>query len=147
MVWWAVSGRGEKPTANQTPPARPGSTGVAKAVISPSRLPEGVVPPEKAAQYLHQRCTVEMKVMYVGKATTTDRYFLNSKVTFRDNDNFTITFTKAVIDQLKARGVTDISAHFERRTIRVSGTVTEFQTRPQIEIDDLDRIHFVDSGT
>jgi eukaryotic-like serine/threonine-protein kinase len=99
-----------------------------------------VIRPEAAAQYTGQRCVVEFQVQGVGKANTADRYFLNSLKDYRDRGNFTVTFTRNVIDELRAAGVADVNSYFDGKTIRVTGTITQFSGRPQIEVDQLSQI-------
>jgi DNA/RNA endonuclease YhcR with UshA esterase domain len=139
-------GGGERPTASHSPPVQAGSSGIVKPNKAPAAGASGVVTAEKAGQFLNQRITVEMAIRSVGKATTTERYYLNSKASYRDNDNFAITFTRPVIDQLKAQGISDLSgieAHFKGRTIRVTGMVSEYQSRAQVDITSLDQIQIV----
>jgi DNA/RNA endonuclease YhcR with UshA esterase domain len=88
---------------------------------------------------------MELTVQNFSKATSTDRYYLNTKANYRDEDNFTVTFTKPVFDQLRARNITDPRLYFEQRTVRVTGVVTEFRGRLQIEIDDLSQIELIDT--
>lgn len=80
-----------------------------------------------------------MVIRRVGKANTADRYFLNSKENYTDADNFTVTFTKKVLDQLAARGIKDLDT-LKNKKIRVTGKIAEYQNRPQIAVDDADAI-------
>ena len=53
-----------------------------------------------------------MIVKRTGKNNAGDRFFLNSMENYRDPDCFTITFTKAVLDQLQQRGINDLDGLF-----------------------------------
>jgi hypothetical protein len=144
---WALSGRGDASSGIRPVDAKPPPPETARKVeppTLPNNLTVAVIPPEKAGEYLQERCTVEMTVRYVGKATTADRWFLNSKEDYRDRTNFTVTFTKPVLDALKARGVDNVSSYFTSRTIRVTGTITEYGNRAQMEIENADQIQVVD---
>ena len=101
--------------------------------------------PEAAGQHFGERVIVEFQVKYVGKASTAERYFLNSMRDYRDQSNFTVTFAGAVLNQLKEKGITNVPGHFENKTIRVTGTVTQYSGRPQIEPEDLNQIEMVGS--
>jgi DNA/RNA endonuclease YhcR with UshA esterase domain len=65
-------------------------------------------------------------------------------VDYRLKDNFTVTFTGEVAEQLKAqakaKGFDSLEAYFENKIVRVTGTVTEFRNTPQIELDDASQI-------
>jgi serine/threonine protein kinase len=100
---------------------------------------------EEAAQHIGKRVIIEYQVKYVGKASTAERYFLNSMKDYRDQSNFNITFTDKVLNQLKAQGVTNVAQHFENKSIRVTGTVSQYQGRAQIELDDLTQVEMLGS--
>jgi serine/threonine protein kinase len=110
----------------------------------PKQLPPPTSPirPEDAAKYINQRVILEMTVASVGKAATNELYFLNSKVHFRAEDNFNVTFDKRVLDQLKGRGIADKEA-FKDKTIRVTGKITIYQGKPQIVVENADQIQIV----
>jgi eukaryotic-like serine/threonine-protein kinase len=139
VLWFALS---EK-KSDTTHPTQP--TAQAGRASPPTMAANGIVPVERVDQYIDQKCTVEMTVRYVGKATTAERYFLNAKEDYRAQDNFTVTFTKGVIDQLKAHGITDVKAYYTNKTVHVTGTVTKYNNRPQIEIESADQIQVVGS--
>jgi hypothetical protein len=145
LLWWFVIRTPEPaPIRPQTgtPPPAPRT----KATYPLSQQPPGsVITPDQAAKYVGQRCTIELTVQNFSKATRSDRYYLNTKANYRDEDNFTVTFTKPVFDQLRVRNVMDPKLYFEQRTIRVTGVVTEFNGRLQIEIDDLSQIELIDT--
>jgi serine/threonine protein kinase len=103
------------------------------------------IKPEDAGKYANQRVVVEFQVKYVGKASTAERYFLNSLRDYRDQANFTVTFTDKVLSQLKANGVTNIVQHFENKSLRVTGTVTSYMGRPQIELEDIGQLEIIGS--
>ena len=80
-----------------------------------------------------------MTVASVGKAATTDLYFLNSKVNYRAEDNFSVTFEKRVLDQFAAKGIAGKDG-FVNKTIRVTGKITKYQNKPQIVVEKPDQI-------
>jgi hypothetical protein len=123
------------PVATQSPNF---SSSPAATVTAP-----GVIRPENAENYFDKQVTVEMKVVKTGRANTTARFFLNSKVDLSAMDNLTITFTAEVFDQLRARGMTDLDSYFLSKTIRVTGTVSRYGGRYQIQVHDANQIAFV----
>jgi hypothetical protein len=56
-----------------------------------------------------------------------------------------VTFTDKVLSQLKANGVTNIVQHFENKSLRVTGTVTSYMGRPQIELEDIGQLEIIGS--
>jgi serine/threonine protein kinase len=144
-LWWALSGTKDRHSNARPEPVRQASPSVAKTSPTPA-LPSGeVIPAEKAAQHMNQRCTVEMVVRRTGKDARAERYFLNSKVDYRSSDNFTVTFTKTVADQLRAKGIDDVQNYYQDKTVRVTGTVTEYSGRPEIAVDDASQIEVVET--
>jgi serine/threonine protein kinase len=108
--------------------------------------PSSPIRPDQAASYVDRRVTLEMTVLNVGKATTSDLYFLNSKANFRAADNFSVTFAKPVLDQMAPKGITNLDQlkrAFENKTVRVTGNVTLYQNKPQIVIESADQIQVV----
>jgi DNA/RNA endonuclease YhcR with UshA esterase domain len=69
-------------------------------------------------------------------------YFLNSKVNYRAEDNFNVTFDKRVLDLLKTKGITS-KEDFVNRTVRVTGKITIYLNKPQIVVDSPDQIQIV----
>jgi alkaline phosphatase D len=129
---------------------QPGSLKPSAAVASgaapstPSPTP-GTVNPTDAAKMVGQKVTLEMKVNSTGQATNASRLFLNSSASFRDSANFTVVLDmRAVGDKLKAAGVDDPMAHYRNKTVRVTGTVSVFNDRPQIVVEDAGQIAVVE---
>jgi serine/threonine protein kinase len=118
----------------------------APAAVEPKSSPAPSTPikPEDAAKYYDQKATVEMRIMHVGKASKTERYFLNSKSDYNASDNFTVTFTKSVLDQLAARGISNHEA-LANKTVRVTGTIIKYNGKPEIDVTSADQIQIVGS--
>jgi serine/threonine protein kinase len=104
--------------------------------------PTAPIPPEQAETHYNQQRTVEMTVMTTGKAVTAERYFLNSKDRGAPG-NFTVTFTRSVFEQLGVKSVADLDAKFKNKRIRVTGTITKYNERPQIEVSTAKQIEIV----
>jgi serine/threonine protein kinase len=109
-----------------------------------SPAPSTSIKPEDSVKYYDQKATVEFKVMHVGKASKTERYFLNSKADYNASDNFTVTFTKSVLDQLAARGIPTHEA-LANKTVRVTGTIIKYNGKPEIDVTSADQIQVVGS--
>jgi hypothetical protein len=102
----------------------------------------GIVKAGQAGKHLTKRVTVEMTVKRVGKDRSGQRFFLNSKQQINAADNFVVTFNKQVMDQFAAKGIPSVDA-FANKVLRVTGTVTEYQNRAQIEVYSPDQIQLI----
>jgi len=130
---------------------RPGSLRPSTAAVASTGDPSrpaptpGTVGPADAAKMVGQKVTLEMKVNSTGQATNGSRVFLNSAANYRDSANFTVVLDmRAVGDKLKAAGVDEPMTHYRGKTVRVTGTVSEFNDRPQIVVEDAGQITVVD---
>jgi hypothetical protein len=142
IVWLAT--RNSSSSSHSSADASRGTTAVS---VVPNAAPGSldVIPPERAGSYFEKNCTVEFTVRKTGRATTAVRFFLNSKTDLSAPDNFTVTFTGEVFDQFRMKGMTELDSYFISKTIRVSGKVTKYAGRMQMEIRDANQIQFVGS--
>jgi len=98
----------------------------------PLKIAEGSVTPEQAAKKVDEEVVLEMRVMATG-GTPEKRLFLNSKKSFRDEENFTVVLNaKAFTGKLEK----ETGASLLNKVIRVKGKVTTFKRTPQIIVDD-----------
>ncbi|HEY1381239.1 MAG TPA: protein kinase, partial [Gemmataceae bacterium] len=145
LAWLFVGGRSHHDQAT-TPEPVTASRGTAPppVAVQPKPVPAGaVIPPDQAANYVNQKVTIEMTVLSVGKATSTELYFLNSKANYRAEDNFSVTLDKRVLGQLGAANDQELKAKLKDKTVRVTGVITKYQNRPQIVVDNADQIQVV----
>lgn len=97
--------------------------------------------PAEAAKKIDQKVTVELVVKSVGGKTSV---YLNSEDDFKSDKNFTVFVPAKAVEKFKAAKVDDVGAHFKGKTVRVTGTVTQFKDRPQIKVEGPDQITAVD---
>jgi hypothetical protein len=91
-------------------------------------------------ELLGKEVTVRLTVAASGMSKAGDLVFLNSSANRMASDNFTIVLNKTVQGQLKGQGIPNPRAHFEGKTIDVTGTLSEFGGRPQIVPTAADKI-------
>lgn len=97
----------------------------------------GAIGPIEAAKRKGEAVTVEMEVQSSGQTRDKSRIFLNSMAEFRDPANFTVVLdAKAFEESWKTEGIEDFRKGLVGKKIRASGTITEFQSRPQLELND-----------
>lgn len=101
-----------------------------------------VLTTDEAAKQVDKKCTVQMDVKSTGKSG--ELTFLNSNENFRDDKNFTIVIDKDAIEKLKKAKIDDPIAHFKGKTIQVTGTVTLYNKKPQIKVQDAEQIKIVE---
>jgi hypothetical protein len=138
IVWFATRGSTDSNQEASVGGGGPVRTQTPTAAGNPI-----AIPPELASQYFERNVVVEFTVRKTGRATTTTRFFLNSKGDLSAVDNFTVTFTGEVFDQLRARGMVDLDDYFLSKTVRVTGMVTKYGGRFQIQISDANQLQFV----
>ncbi len=141
VIAWALKSKPHHddnllPTPSNQAAVKPKPTSTPKPGVA------DVIPANLAAKHINERCTVEMQVKRAAKAPTAERYFLNSKQDYRSSENFTVTFTKNVLDQLAPKGIPNEKA-LENKTIRVTGLVVLYNNSPQIEVSNGDQIQIV----
>lgn len=105
------------------------------------RLAEGaLVTPELVKERLGKEIVLDMTVLATGQSKSGDLVFLNSAGDRTSEDNFTIVLDKKGQASLKAAGIANPRTHFAGKEIRVTGTLSEFQGRPQIIVSDAAKI-------
>jgi hypothetical protein len=101
--------------------------------------------PVEARKKVGENITVEMTVQAAkDRLEKRGEIYLDSETDFRDEKNFAVVITKAGAASLKEAGIDNPAEHFKGRKIRASGTVTEVDKVPRIEIDDARQIRLVD---
>jgi hypothetical protein len=98
--------------------------------------------PEEAAKKIGEKCIVEMVVKSVGKGNGT--YYLNAKEDFRDKENFSIYIKKEVAEKFAEAKIEDPVKHYKDKKIRVKGEIVLYKEKPEIILEKLDQIEFVD---
>lgn len=122
-----------KGNGNPTPPTK-GHAVAAKKPIAPADV----------AKYLNGYATVEFVVRAANVQPSTPPIgFLNSEADYKSPDNFTAVVFDEGLTKFKAVGVTDITAHFQNKRIRVSGTIAERRGKYQIVVSEPTQIEIV----
>jgi DNA/RNA endonuclease YhcR with UshA esterase domain len=89
---------------------------------------------EEALTKVNQKVTVEMEVKSTGMSKQ-GMIFLNSMMNYRDGKNFTVVIPKEAVEKFKKTAKTDdLRRFYGGKTVRVTGTVSEYMNRPQIEV-------------
>lgn len=97
------------------------------------KLPDGVIRPEEALKKVGESVTVQMEVKSGRAVSAGKRILLNSEKDFRSEKNFTVVINEKAMTGKYEKATFDT---FKDRTVRVKGKVTEFQNRPQLEVND-----------
>lgn len=105
---------------------------------------EKAISAESALSKVGQKVTVEMEVKSAGMSKE-GMVFLNSMASYRDGKNFVIVIPKAAVDKFKkSTKADDLRGFYKGKTVRVSGTVSEYMNRPQIEVSEASHIVVVE---
>lgn len=126
--------------------ASAGSTPSSPAPSSPAGIKTpGAISVAEAVKRVGDTVTVEFHVKNTGKTGSNSRVFLNSTAERGDKENFTVVLVmKDVGDGLKAAGVSEPANYYKNKTVRVTGTVSLYQEKPQIVVEDATKIGIVE---
>ena len=97
--------------------------------------------PAEAAKKLEMKVTVEFEVKSTGG---NNNNYLNSHADYKDPANFTIFIPKAVLTKFAAAKIDKPIEYYKGKTIQVTGTVTLFEKKPQIRVEDPAQIKVVE---
>jgi hypothetical protein len=93
--------------------------------------------PEDAIKRVGDKVTVEMEVRASKNALAKHKeIYLDSQKDFRDPKNLAVVIPESAVAKFKDAGVEDPAAHYKDHTLRVTGTVTLFNERPRIVVED-----------
>jgi DNA/RNA endonuclease YhcR with UshA esterase domain len=98
---------------------------------------------EDAAKKVNEKVTVEMDVKFVGQSQS-GMVFLNSMNNRNDPKNFVVVLKKENAEKLKKALRAEPKDHYKNKTIRVTGTVTLYMNKPQIEVTEPDQVKVVE---
>jgi alkaline phosphatase D len=114
----------------------------AKAGSPAVKLPEGVIFPAEALKRAKgDTVTVQFVVATGNTVSGGKRILLNSHKDFRSDDNFTVVVNEKAMTGKYEKATFDT---FKGKTIRVKGTLSEFQKKLQIQVDDAATLEIVE---
>lgn len=96
----------------------------------------GLLTDAEIKKQLDKKCTIVMTVRNTGASSTSKLIFLNSAPSRFHDENFTVVLQPEAQKMLKGAGIKDPREHFKDEVIQVSGTLSQFQGRVQILIND-----------
>jgi alkaline phosphatase D len=100
-----------------------------KPAAEPKALPEGVITAADAAKKVGEKVTVQFEVIATGSTKDNKRVFLNA-----DKDrNFTVVLSGKLLTEGKWKDKKPDD--YKGKSVRVKGTVTEFNKKPQIVVE------------
>jgi hypothetical protein len=89
--------------------------------------------------------TVEFTIRATGSSRGRKLVFLNSDRDFRGEGNLTVVLDLAALKKdLEAAMIADPAKHYAGKKIKVTGTVSLFNQRPQIMVKKLDQVQVVE---
>ena len=97
--------------------------------------------PAGAAKKVNETVTVEREVKSTGGTTARS---LNPAADYKGDKNFTVFIPKEALEKFAKAKIEDPAAHYKGKTVRASGTVTLYQDKPQIKVEDPERIKIID---
>ncbi|XAL98184.1 OB-fold nucleic acid binding domain-containing protein [Phycisphaeraceae bacterium D3-23] len=106
-------------------------------LIDPEDIPD-VVPWEQAGDYVGHEITVEGRIVNIGQTRNADVFFLNFHEDWRGK------FYMVIFDDLADTLDQTVAEMFEGKLVRVQGLVEPHRGRPQIKIESMDQVEFVE---
>lgn len=109
------------------------ATAPTKNNLSDDHLPAvGEIDLDMVRDYYDRKATVVFKIGSTGGSG--NRYFINSKPNYKDEDNFSVVVTDQIWKK-SPEGMIPFRDYFKPGDrIRVTGTITKYNDRPQIEL-------------
>jgi hypothetical protein len=92
------------------------------------------IAPDEAVLHILQTVRVEMQVNSTGMSRAQTTVFLNSEEDYQHKNNFAVVIPRSVLQDFRRNGVPDPAVFFEHKRIRVTGTITLYDNRPQIAV-------------
>jgi hypothetical protein len=119
---------------------------LAKRTGAPSPEPQGGPSPRvislvEAARHVGQRVSVVFTVRETGVSRSGRTLFLNSEADFKLPSNFAVVSHN--LEAFRKRDINDPLSYFKGKTVRVVGTVSLYNERPQIVIADPGQVEVV----
>jgi hypothetical protein len=130
-LWWFLPRQQDNPNTTDKGALTKGKTEVVP----------GTITPEEATRSLHKICTVEMLVRGTGLSKNQKMLFLNSQANYKAPTNFTIVVQNLAMDP--GMELEKLAASYDKKTVRVTGQVSQFNEQKQIIVDDLAKIEIV----
>jgi DNA/RNA endonuclease YhcR with UshA esterase domain len=98
--------------------------------------------PAEAAKKVNQEMTLRMEVK--SAALRKEVCFLNSEADYKDAKNFTLFIDKEALAKFQKAKIEDPAAHFQVKTVQVTGKVTLYRDRPEIKLTGPDAIKIIE---
>jgi hypothetical protein len=115
------------------------------APVAADEKPAPALTPIEARQAVGKEITVEMTV-----AAAKDRLekrgevYLDCERDFKDPKNFAVVITRSGAASLREQGITDLAGHYDRKSIRATGTVKVVDGVPRIEVDEAKQLRIIE---
>jgi hypothetical protein len=93
-----------------------------------------VIPAAEAGTYLNRQVVVEMLVRASKDEKPREVFYLDSERDYRDKKNFAVVIAYRDLGAFKKAGVTDPSAFYKGKKIRVRGKVTFDEKEKQVQL-------------
>lgn len=105
--------------------------------------PADVIQASKASDHIDMTITVELTVKSSKNADKQMRYYLDSEVDYKADQNLALVITYDSAKDFEKAGIKDIIAHFSDKTIRATGKVIRESDQTRIYITEAKQIQMV----
>jgi hypothetical protein len=98
---------------------------------------------KEAKGHVGETLTVAFKVKHAKDGTHEESYFLDSEADYKDPDNLAVVIAYEHAGAFKKAGIADIVAHYQDKSVRVTGKVTKEKMQTRIRVTDPKQIEVV----
>jgi hypothetical protein len=101
--------------------------------------------PVEARKQVGNKITVEMEVKAAkDRLEKRGEIYLDADEDFKSDKNFAVVITRTGAAALKKAGIDNPAEHYRGKTIRATGTVSEVDKIPRIEVEEAAQLKVVD---
>jgi hypothetical protein len=98
---------------------------------------------KEAKDRIGETVTVAFQVKHAKDGTHEESYFLDSEADYKDPDNLAVVIAYEHAGAFKKAGIADIVAHYQDRSVKVTGKVIKEKMQTRIRVIDPKQIEVV----
>jgi hypothetical protein len=98
---------------------------------------------KEAKGHVGETVTVAFTIKHAKDGTHEESYFLDSEADYKDPDNLAVVIAYEHAGAFKKAGIADIVAHYQDKSVKVTGKVTKEKMQTRIRVTDPKQIEVV----
>jgi hypothetical protein len=118
--------------------------GSASAIDEPKAGGKAPIPAAEAKDHVGETRTVTLTVKHAKDGTHMKSYYFDSESDYKDPKNLAIVIAYEHADAFKKAGIADIVAHFDGKSIKVTGAIVKEGSQTRIRVTEPKQIEVVE---